>query len=146
MVIGSLALLYFFLGGKQGSGPNKGQSPVEWADFPAVCQSICSSICLFSPLGHPARSEAKPARPEAQPAKPEAQLARYEAQPARPEAQPARPEAQPASQLSLRLQAWLDGPEGGTDGQMDKQKISPFYTTLFPNRAADPLKSKDKVE
>ena len=38
MVSGSLALLYFLLGfhgGKQGSGPDRGQSPVEWGDFPA---------------------------------------------------------------------------------------------------------------
>merc|ERR1712212_1115655 len=54
-------------------------------------------------------------------------------------------------------QAWLDGPEGGTDGQMDgrtnKQtnvrKISPFYRTLFPIGAAalpPPMKTKEKVE
>ena len=33
MVSGSLALLYFlhgFHGGRQGSGPDRGQSPVEW--------------------------------------------------------------------------------------------------------------------
>ena len=37
MVSGSLALLYFllgFYGGRQGSGPDRGQSPVEWGDFP----------------------------------------------------------------------------------------------------------------
>merc|ERR1712055_602521 len=50
--------------------------------------------------------------------------------PARPEAQPARPEAQPAR------------PEAG-------QKISPFYRTLSPIRAAAlpaPIKTKEKVE
>ena len=72
--------------GRQGSGPDRGQSPVEWGDFLSVCEA------------HPARSEAQPARPEAQPARPEAQPARPKAQPARPEAQPARSEAQPASQ------------------------------------------------
>ena len=39
MVSGSLALLYFLLifhGGRQGSGPDRGQSPVEWGDFPFV--------------------------------------------------------------------------------------------------------------
>ena len=39
MVSGSLALLYFLLGFhgvRQGSGPNRGQSPVEWGDFPFV--------------------------------------------------------------------------------------------------------------
>ena len=39
MVSGSLALLYFLLGfheGRQGSGPDSGQSPVEWGDLPFV--------------------------------------------------------------------------------------------------------------
>ena len=38
-VSGSLALLYFLLGfhgGRQGSSPDRGQSPVEWGDFPSV--------------------------------------------------------------------------------------------------------------
>ena len=35
--------------GKQGSGPDRGQSPVEWEDFPYVCPSICLSINM-SPL------------------------------------------------------------------------------------------------
>ena len=36
MVSGSLALLYFLLGFhgvRQGSGPDRGRSPVEWGDF-----------------------------------------------------------------------------------------------------------------
>ena len=57
-----------FLAGKQGSSPNKGQSPIECDDFP----SICLSIYLFPPLGHPARPGAQPARSEAQHARPEA--------------------------------------------------------------------------
>ena len=39
MVSDSLALLYFLLGfhgGRQGSVPNRGRSPVEWGDFPSV--------------------------------------------------------------------------------------------------------------
>ena len=65
MVSSSLALLYFLLGfhgGRQGSGPNRGQSPVEWGDFPY----LHPPICLFPPLGQPAKPEAQPARPEAQ--------------------------------------------------------------------------------
>ena len=64
MVSGSLALLYFllgFYGGRQGSGPDRGQSPVEWGDFPFVYLSVHPS----PPLGHPARPEAQPAIPEA---------------------------------------------------------------------------------
>ena len=94
-------------------------------------------------LCHVARPEAQPAMPEAQPAMPEAQPARSKAQPTRSEARPIRSEAQPANQPSLRLQAWLagpqarlDGPEGGIDRQTGKQKISSFYRTLFPIGAA----------
>ena len=94
MVSGSLALLYFLLGfhrGRQGSGPNRGQSPVEWGDFLFVCLSVRPYIRTSPPLGHPARPEVQPARPEAQQA--------------RPEAQPARPEAQPAS-VTKRAFPW----------------------------------------
>ena len=55
MVSGSLALLYFFLGfhgGRQGSGPDRGRSPVEWGDFPSVRLSI------RPPLGGPRASQA----------------------------------------------------------------------------------------
>ena len=42
-----------------GSGPNRGQSPVEWGDFPSVCLFVCPSIRPFvrpsPPLGQPAR-------------------------------------------------------------------------------------------
>ena len=44
-----------------GSGPVRGQSPVEWGDFPFICPSVRP----FPPLGFPARPEAQPARPEA---------------------------------------------------------------------------------
>ena len=69
MVSGSLALLYFLLsfhGGRQGSGPDRGQSPVEWGDFPFVSLSVCPSVRPSTPpLGHPARPEAQPVMPEA---------------------------------------------------------------------------------
>ena len=61
MVSGSLALLYFLLGfhgGRQGSGPDRGRSPVEWGDFP----SVRPSVRPFPPLGQPARPKAQPAR------------------------------------------------------------------------------------
>ena len=52
-----------FLGGKQGSSPNRGQSLVEWGDFLSVllffCPSICPSIHPFPPLGHQTRHEAQ---------------------------------------------------------------------------------------
>ena len=46
MVSGSLALLYFLLGfhgGRQGSGSDRGQSPVEWGDFLFVPLFVHSS-------------------------------------------------------------------------------------------------------
>ena len=72
MVSGSIALLYFLLGfhgGRQGSGPDRVRSPVEWVDFPSIRTFVRSSVRPPS-LGHPARPEAQPARPEAQPARP----------------------------------------------------------------------------
>ena len=48
-----------FHGGKQGSGPDRGQSPVEWGDYWSV------SVRPFPPLGHPAGPEVQPIRPEA---------------------------------------------------------------------------------
>ena len=65
-----------------GSGPDRGQSPVELGDFPYVRLYIRPSVP--PPLGNPARSEALPARRPAQPARPLAQPARPLAQPARP--------------------------------------------------------------
>ena len=59
MVSGSLALLYFLLGfhgWRQGSGPDRGQSPVEWGDFPSVRPSVHPSI--RSPLEGPRASQA----------------------------------------------------------------------------------------
>ena len=52
MVSGSLALLYFLLGfhrGRQGSGPDRGRSPVEWGDFPSVRLSVHPSVRPFPP-------------------------------------------------------------------------------------------------
>ena len=50
MVSGSLALLYFpsFHGGKQGSGPNRKLSLVEWGDFPYVRLSVRTSVRMTS--------------------------------------------------------------------------------------------------
>ena len=66
MVSSSLSLLYFLLGfhgGRQGRGPDRERSPVEWGDFLSIRMSV------HPLLGHPARPEAQPARPEPQPAR-----------------------------------------------------------------------------
>ena len=39
MVSGTLALLKYlviYMNGKQGSGPNRGRSPVEWGEIPSI--------------------------------------------------------------------------------------------------------------
>ena len=98
MVSGSLALLYFLLGfhgGRQGSGPDRGQSPVEWGDFLSIRTSIRPSV---HPSVHPFPPLGQPARPETQPA------------------------SQPSLRLQTWLagpQIWLAGPEGGGDGQTE---------------------------
>ena len=97
---------------------------------------IKANLChVARPEAQPAMPEAQPAMPEAQPAMPEAQPARSKAQPTRSEAQPIRSEAQPANQPSLRLQAWLAGPQARLDGS-DVWKISPFSRILSPFGAA----------
>ena len=60
----SALLSSWFSWGGQGSGPNRGRSPVERGDFPYVCTSVHPPPLLAI------QSEAQPARPEAQPARP----------------------------------------------------------------------------
>ena len=65
MVSGCLALLYFLLGfhgGRQGCGPDRGQSPVEWGDFLFVQPASQPSLRLQAWL---ARPQAWLARPQA---------------------------------------------------------------------------------
>ena len=116
MVSGSLALLYFLLGfhgGKQGSGPDRGRSPVEWGDFPFVRPFPC--------LGYPARPEGQPARPEAQPARPEAQPA-------------SQPQASGLAGWASGLAGWPRGGNGRTDGRTNGRTNgkSPHSTGLRP--------------
>ena len=82
MVSGSLTLLYFLLGfhgGRQGSGPDRGQSPVEWGDFPFVRPSVCPSV-RPSP---PSRAQ-EPARQALDPASQASEPARQASEPLRP--------------------------------------------------------------
>ena len=79
MISGSLALLYFLLGfhgGRQGSSPNRGQSPVEWGDFlyirPSVGLSVCPYICL-SPLWV-IQPGLRPSQPGLRPSQPDPQV------------------------------------------------------------------------
>ena len=68
MVSGSLVQLYFLLGfheRRQGSGPNRGQSPVEWGDF----WSVRPSIHPPSRAQDPARQALDPASQASEPAR-----------------------------------------------------------------------------
>ena len=106
-----LSYLLGFHEWRQGSGPDRGQSPVEWGDFP----SVRPSLRPFPPLGHPASPEAQPASPEVQPA--------------RPEAQPARPEAQRASQPQASSMAgWASGLAGWPSGGDERKKLINEWT------------------
>ena len=55
--------------GKQGSGPNRGRSPVEWGDFPYVRPSVCLYVQPARPQGQSARFLIQLARPQVQPAR-----------------------------------------------------------------------------
>ena len=113
MVSSSLALLYFLLsfhGGRQGSGPNRRQSPVEWGDFPFIRPS---PLLAIQPGLRPSQRCLKP---EAWLAGPEAWLAGPQAWLAGPQAWLAGPQAWLAGP-----QACLAGPEGGTDKQTDER-------------------------
>ena len=79
MVSGSLALLYFLLGfhgGRQGSGPDRGRSPVEWGDFPSIRTFVHLSVRPSVRLSIPPIWAIQPGlRPSQQSLKPETWLA-----------------------------------------------------------------------
>ena len=64
---GSLALLYFLLGfhgGRQGSGPDRGQSPVEWGDFSYIRTYIRPSpLWAIQPDLRPSQPGLRPSQP-----------------------------------------------------------------------------------
>ena len=76
MVSGSLALLYIYLCmrvawfslGHQGSGPDRGQIPIEWGDLWFIRPFNQMLVRPLPPQRHLARPEAQLTRPEAQPA------------------------------------------------------------------------------
>ena len=70
-----------------GSGPNRGQSPVEWGDFPFVCPSVCPSP--IQPGLRPSPPGLRPCQPGLRPGQPSL---RHQAWLAGPD-------------------AWLDGPK-----------------------------------
>ena len=132
MVSGSLALLYFLLGflmGRQGSGPDRGQSPVEWGDFPSVCPSVRPSV--RSPLWA-IQPGLRPSQPSL---KPETWLAGWLG--LRPGWLGLRP-----GWLGLRpgwlglRPGWMAQRGERTDGWTYIRKISPFYRTSSPIGAA----------
>ena len=49
LTITSQIVGFKFFGLEQGSGPGRGQSPVEWGDFPSVRPFVRPSICSFPP-------------------------------------------------------------------------------------------------
>ena len=66
MVSGSLAQLYFLLGfheGRQGSGPDRGRSPVEWGDFPSIRPSVHPPLWALQPGLRPSQPDLRPSQP-----------------------------------------------------------------------------------
>ena len=121
--------------GKQGSGPNRGQSPVEWGDFPYVCPYVRPYVRLsVRPPLWAIQPGLRPSQPVLRPS-----------QPGLRSSQPAKSQASGMAGLASDLAGWASGLAGwrrggGTDGRMDKRtdgrKISPFYRTLSPIGAA----------
>ena len=84
MVSGSLALPYFLLsfhGGRQGSGPDRGQSPVEWGDFPFVRSSVrmfvCPPLWAIQPGLRPSQPGLRPSQPDLRPSQPASQASGF---------------------------------------------------------------------
>ena len=149
MVSGSLALLYFLLGfhgGRQGSGPDRGRSPVEWGDFPSVRPfvrpfvhpSVHSPLLAIQPGLRPSQPDLRPSQPSL---KPETWLAGWLG--LRPGWLGLRP-----GWLGLRP-GWMAQRGGRTDERMyertDGRKISPFYRTSSPIGAAAQKKVYSKL-
>ena len=58
MVSGTLALLRYlviYMNGKQGSGPDRGRSPVEWGEIPSVRPSVRPPRGLSQAQGGPSQ-------------------------------------------------------------------------------------------
>ena len=141
MVSGTLAPLYSFwvkVGLKRGSGPDRGQSPIEWGDFPSVRPSIRTYI--RPPLQGPRASQAS-LRPS-QSGLRASQAGLRASQPGLRASQPGLRALRP-DWLGLRP-AWLalgpprGGTDGRTDGQTDEQTNgeSPHSTGLCPLEGA----------
>ena len=142
MVSGSLAMLYFFIsfhGGKQG----RGQSPVEWGNFPYVSLSIHPSLWAIQPGLSPSQHGWLSLRP-----------GWLDLRPGwlglRPGWLGLRPGwmAQRGGRMDIRMDVWTYGRTSGrTYGQMYGRKISPFYRTSSPIGTAalpPPIKTKEK--
>ena len=120
------------------SGPDRGQSPIDWGDFPFVRPFVCLSV-------HPPLRAKEPARQTLDPSRQASEPARQASEPLRPgwlamstgwlALRPAWLVLKPAW-LGLRT-AWLaPRPFGGiTDGWMDKRmhqgKISDFQSATI---------------
>ena len=115
MVSGSLALLYFLLGfhgGRQGSGPDRGQSPVESGDFLSVCTYVCPFV-YPSPLWaiHPGL---RPSQPDLRPSQPGLRPSQPGLRPSQPGLRP----SQPGLRLRKTARPQASGLAGWASGQM----------------------------
>ena len=115
-----------------GSGPDRGQSPVEWGEIPFVCSSIRPSIppsgwpsnptgWPSDPVDWPSDPPSWPSNPSSQPSDPSSRASDPSSWPSGSEGQPAGSEGQPAgSEGQPEGGGWMDGQtDGRTDGRAD---------------------------
>ena len=118
-----------------GSGPDRGQSPVEWGEIPFVHLFVRPSVppsgwpsnptgWPLDPVGWPSDPSSWPSDPSSQPSDPSSRASDPSSWPSGSEGQPAGSEGQPAgSEGQPEGGGWMDGWTNG---------ISPHSTGLCP--------------
>ena len=89
-----------------GSGLNRGQSPVEWGDFPSVCPFVRPPLWASQPGLRPSQPGLRPSQPGLRPSQPGLRPSQPGLRPSQPGLRP----SQPASQASGFTHGWLDLP------------------------------------
>ena len=130
-----------------GSGPDRGQSPVEWGEIPFVRSSVCPSVpslagpqtLLAGPQTLLAGPQTPPAGPQTLPAGPQT--------PQTPQTPQVSPQTHAAGPQKPLAGPWMDGwmsrgKNGQTDRWTDGRNYFPFNRTLSPLGAAALLPSE----
>ena len=133
-----------FHGGKQGSGPDRGPSPVECGDFPFV-PPICSPLWAIQPGLRPSQPGTRPSQPGPRPCQLGPRPGQPGLRPSQPGLRPSQPGLRP-SQPGLRLRQ-LARPQasglagwasGRTDGWTYIRRIPTACKCLFVHPSVCP--------